>query len=103
MGALDATVNQGKASEYEVRGYPTIKMFAAGKKGIDSVEEYNGGRTSGDIVNWALEKLADSVEAPELSQVIFFIFSNVFNYFILLIVLYFIDHKWEINERDLLW
>lgn len=69
MGALDATVHQVMASRYEVQGYPTIKFFAAGKKTSSSVEDYNGGRTSSDIVAWALEKLAENVPAPEIVQV----------------------------------
>lgn len=80
LGALDATVNSLKASQYGVQGYPTIKMFAAGKKDSDSVSEYDGGRTTNDIVNWALEKLTENMPAPELIQVYRFsmiIFRNV--------------------------
>ncbi|EFN61326.1 Protein disulfide-isomerase A6 [Camponotus floridanus] len=69
LGALDATVNTLKASKYEIKGYPTIKYFAPGKKDADSVQEYDGGRTSGDIVNWALEKLAENIPAPEVIQI----------------------------------
>ncbi|XP_012219371.1 protein disulfide-isomerase A6 homolog [Linepithema humile] len=70
LGALDATVNTLKASKYEIKGYPTIKYFAPGKKDADSVQEYDGGRTSSDIVNWALEKLAENIPAPEVIQII---------------------------------
>lgn len=69
LGALDATVHSVKASQYGVQGYPTIKFFPPGKKDSSSVEDYNGGRTSSDIVNWALEKLAENVPAPEVKQV----------------------------------
>ena len=69
LGALDATVHQGKAGEYGVKGYPTIKFFAPGKKDRNSAEEYTGGRTSSDIVNWALDKLAENVQPPEIKQV----------------------------------
>ncbi|XP_012521836.1 protein disulfide-isomerase A6 homolog [Monomorium pharaonis] len=69
LGALDATVNTLKASKYEIKGYPTIKFFAPGKKDADSVQDYDGGRTSGDIVNWALEKLAENIPAPEVMQI----------------------------------
>lgn len=69
MGALDATVHQSKASKFGVQGYPTIKFFPPGKKDASSAEEYNGGRTANDIVNWALEKLAENVPAPEVKQV----------------------------------
>lgn len=72
LGALDATVHQAMASRYEVQGYPTIKLFKSGHKGQDSVEDYNGGRTSSDIVSFALEKLAENVPAPEIVQVRFY-------------------------------
>lgn len=69
LGALDATVHQMQASKYEVRGYPSIKMFSSGKKSSGSVSEYDGGRTSRDIVDWALEKLAENVPAPDVVQI----------------------------------
>jgi len=67
VGAVDATVHTVMASRYGVRGYPTIKMFPAGKKDGDSVE-FDGGRTSGDIVAWALDKLAENVPAPDVIE-----------------------------------
>lgn len=70
LGALDATVNKAKASQYEIQGYPTIKFFGPGPKSSSSAEEYDGGRTSSEIVQWALDKLADSIPAPELTEVI---------------------------------
>lgn len=70
LGALDATVHTVMASRYDVKGYPTIKTFPSGTKSSGSVEDYNGGRTSSDIVNFALDKLAESVPAPEIIQVI---------------------------------
>ncbi|XP_063831856.1 protein disulfide-isomerase A6 homolog [Ostrinia nubilalis] len=70
VGALDATVHQEMAARYQVQGYPTIKMFPSGKKTSDSVEDYNGGRTSSDIVAWALDKVAENVAPPEIIQVV---------------------------------
>lgn len=35
---------------------PTIKHFPSGVKSQSDAANYDGGRTSGDIVNWALEK-----------------------------------------------
>lgn len=69
LGALDATVHQIMSNKYEVRGYPTIKSFAAGRKTDDSVEEYTSGRTADDIVRWALDKVAENIPAPEIVQV----------------------------------
>ena len=51
----------------QVRGYPTIKYFPAGKK--DDAQEYDGGRTSSDIVQWALDKFAENVPPPEVYEV----------------------------------
>lgn len=70
LGALDATVNTVKASQYGVQGYPTIKFFPGGKKDSHSVQDYDGGRTSSDIVTWALDKYADSVPAPEIVELV---------------------------------
>ncbi|XP_053609121.1 protein disulfide-isomerase A6 homolog isoform X2 [Plodia interpunctella] len=70
LGALDATVHTSMASRYQVQGYPTIKFFPSGKKSSDSMEDYNGGRTSSDIVTWALEKFAENVPAPEVLQIV---------------------------------
>lgn len=70
LGALDATVHPNKASEYNVKGYPTIKYFGKGKKSRSSAEEYNGGRTGSDIVRWAQEKFVESLPAPEVVQLL---------------------------------
>lgn len=67
LGALDATVHTVMASRYGIRGFPTIKMFPGGKKDGES-SDYDGGRTSSDIVTWALDKLAENVPPPEVVQ-----------------------------------
>lgn len=59
LGALDATAHPTKAQEYGVQGYPTIKFFPGGVKSRNDAANYDGGRTSGDIVNWALEKYSE--------------------------------------------
>lgn len=69
VGALDATVHQGKAGEYNVQGYPTIKFFPPGKKARSSAENYEGGRTSGDIITFALDNLAQNLPPPEIKQI----------------------------------
>uniref|UniRef100_T1JB37 Protein disulfide-isomerase A6 homolog n=1 Tax=Strigamia maritima TaxID=126957 RepID=T1JB37_STRMM len=69
LGALDATAHTVMGNKYGVRGYPTIKYFASGKKSSSSAEEYDGGRTSADIVQWALDKLAQNIPPPELQQI----------------------------------
>lgn len=42
IAKLDATVEKSIASRYEIRGFPTIKYFPAGKKDWDSAQEYTG-------------------------------------------------------------
>ncbi|CAD5117400.1 DgyrCDS6173 [Dimorphilus gyrociliatus] len=69
VAAVDATVNTVVASRFGIRGYPTIKYFPAGAKDQNSAEEYDGGRTSGDIVRWALDKLAENVPPPKVEQI----------------------------------
>ncbi|CAH1173804.1 unnamed protein product [Phaedon cochleariae] len=68
LGAIDATANPEKSEKYGVQGYPTIKYFAAGSK--KSPLDYDGGRSSIDIVNWAVEKLAETTPAPNVSQIV---------------------------------
>lgn len=41
-----------------------------GKKDADSVQQYDGGRTSTDITNWALDKLAENIPAPDVAQIV---------------------------------
>ncbi|XP_070533152.1 protein disulfide-isomerase A6-like [Ptychodera flava] len=69
LGAVDATAETIFAQKYGVRGYPTIKYFPAGKKSGDA-EEFTGGRTSGDIVNWCLDKLAETLPPPEIEELV---------------------------------
>lgn len=65
LGALDATVHSVTASRYGVQGYPTIKFFNKG-----DVEDYDGGRTSSDIVTWANDKVALNVPPPEVKEIV---------------------------------
>ena len=68
LGALDATVHQSKAGQYGIKGYPTIKYFPAGSRSASSVEDYDGGRTASDIVNWASAKVVANIPAPEIKE-----------------------------------
>ena len=66
LGSIDATVEQGLAQKYNVKGYPTIKVFPGGKK--DKAQEYQGGRTAKDIVAYALAEVDRSGVPREIPQ-----------------------------------
>ena len=53
----------------QIRGYPTIKFFPAGPKEMSSARDYDGGRTSGDIVQWALNHYTELLPPPEVNEV----------------------------------
>lgn len=59
MGTVDATVEQSLAGEYEIKGYPTIKVFRKG-----SPSDYQGGRTTDGIVKYALNLLGQAPDSP---------------------------------------
>ncbi|KAI3381784.1 hypothetical protein SNEBB_002037 [Seison nebaliae] len=66
LGALDATVQTVIAGRYGIRGYPTIKVFQPGAKGPEDAQDFEGGRTTNDIVNWAMEKAV--IPPPSVDQ-----------------------------------
>lgn len=67
LGALDATVHTVAANKFGIRGFPTIKYFAPGSDSNDAVD-YDGGRSTDDIVNWALSKVQENLPAPEVLE-----------------------------------
>ncbi|KAM5164368.1 protein disulfide-isomerase A6 [Mantella aurantiaca] len=66
LGAVDATVHQGLASRYGIRGFPSIKIFQKGEDPID----YDGGRTKADIVTRALDLFSEHAPAPEILEIL---------------------------------
>ncbi|XP_077990801.1 protein disulfide-isomerase A6-like [Glandiceps talaboti] len=69
LGAVDATVETIISQRYGVRGYPSIKYFPAGKKSGEA-EDFQGGRTAGDIANWCLDKVAENLPPPEIEEIV---------------------------------
>jgi protein disulfide-isomerase A1 len=47
LGKVDATEQKELGTRFEVKGFPTLKWFVNGE-----AQEYKGGRTEDDIVNW---------------------------------------------------
>ncbi|KAF7645607.1 hypothetical protein LDENG_00201250 [Lucifuga dentata] len=66
LGAVDATVHQVLSSRYGIRGFPTIKIFRKGEE----PEDYQGGRSRGDIIEKALELFSDNAPPPELQEIL---------------------------------
>ena len=82
-------MHQGLASKYGVRGYPTIKYFAQGTK--KDAEEYDGGRTTADITQWALSRFEENLPAPEVTQICVCCRTDSFSRYFLLIWKEFFD------------
>lgn len=70
MGALDATAQAKIPQLYNIQGYPTIYWFEPGSKGTKDGKQYDGGRTSSDIVNWVIDMIQQNAPPPEAVQVI---------------------------------
>ncbi|KAM7395257.1 hypothetical protein PAMA_006833 [Pampus argenteus] len=66
LGAVDATVHQGVSSRYGIRGFPTIKIFRKGEE----PEDYQGGRSRGDIIERALDLFSENAPAPEVVEIL---------------------------------
>lgn len=58
IAAVDATENQKLASDYGIKGYPTIKFFP--KNAPVNPIDYDGGRTADTIVQWVNKKIGTS-------------------------------------------
>lgn len=66
VGKMDATVEKGVPGRFGVQGFPTIKLFPAGKKTDGSAVDYTEGRDLGSFERFALKYQAMSAEAEQL-------------------------------------
>ena len=69
LGAVDATENGQLAQKYGVQGYPTIKLFPAGKKS-GKPKDYQGPRDAAGIIEYGLRTLDEAgvpINTPSLS------------------------------------
>eukprot|EP01060_Flectonema_neradi_P011955 TRINITY_DN1889_c0_g1_i1.p1 TRINITY_DN1889_c0_g1~~TRINITY_DN1889_c0_g1_i1.p1 ORF type:complete len:460 (+),score=139.79 TRINITY_DN1889_c0_g1_i1:153-1532(+) len=57
---VDATIESDLAQQYGIQGYPTIKAFMDGE-----MSDYEGGRTSADIVSWVKKMSGPAVKDIE--------------------------------------
>lgn len=70
---LDATVEKEVAQKYEVRGYPTLKLFSNG----EVISDYKGGRTKDAIIKYVNNALLpSSTECADADAVSAFVKEN---------------------------
>lgn len=58
VGAVNGDDHKSLGGKYNIRGFPTIKIFS---KGHTNPEDYNGPRTAADIVDAALSAASQKV------------------------------------------
>ncbi|EGT53613.1 hypothetical protein CAEBREN_31752 [Caenorhabditis brenneri] len=68
FGALDATAHESMARKFSIQGFPTIKFFAPGSSSASDAEDYQGGRTSSDLVSFAESKFENVASPPEVVE-----------------------------------
>lgn len=67
LAKVDATVEKSIAEKYEVKGFPTIKVFPPFDK--EKPQDYQGGRTAKEIVEQALEYHSDLSILPVAEEI----------------------------------
>ncbi|KAF1763432.1 hypothetical protein GCK72_011698 [Caenorhabditis remanei] len=67
FGALDATAHETIARKFQIQGFPTIKFFPPGSTSSD-FEDYQGGRTSSDLIRYSESKYEDVASPPEVVE-----------------------------------
>ena len=62
IAAVDADAQKALAAKYEIKGFPTMKWFAAGS---DKAEDYTGGRGLDELLALVNEKTGLSKHIPK--------------------------------------
>lgn len=71
LATVDATVEEGLARQFQVQGYPTIKVFPGGiNKNAAAAIDYTGGREIESIVSFLLEEVDRSGVPKEIPELI---------------------------------
>lgn len=65
LGIVDGSEAKSLAAIYSVRGYPTIRVFPGGGDKQNRVKDYKGGKTTPEIVQYALDEVDRSGFPPE--------------------------------------
>lgn len=60
VGAVNADDHKSLGGRFGVRGFPTVKIFAANKK---KPQDYNGARSAAGVVDAALKAVDEQVRA----------------------------------------
>lgn len=65
VAKVDATTESRLGSRFQIKGYPTIKYFPAGKKSDSGVVDYSGAREVDAMSEWALNMKGVSTSASQ--------------------------------------
>lgn len=58
LAEVDATIEKDLASEYDIRGFPTIKLFSGGEE----LSEYKGGRDKDSLIKYIERAMLPSID-----------------------------------------
>ena len=56
VAAVDADAHNSLGQEYQVQGFPTIKLMYADESGKIKAVDYSGERSAKGIISWAMDK-----------------------------------------------
>merc|ERR1712137_8195 len=65
LAKVDATAHNKLGEQFGVRGFPTLKFF---KGDVESVMDYDGGRTATDIEKWVIKKSGPAVKIVDTTE-----------------------------------